>query len=162
VDKSVHEKTRQRSEMVKVSVKAFGQKLQLKVPKDTRTATLLETCLKILDLREEGDVFTLHHRTDESTISDLHELSSETKIADLKTGEQRLVQLHICRKSKLSPGDVDPKAAAPKCKEEPTWTQSVCFLQAQVQELRTVLKIKEQSINELNRKVESLRACYEQ
>ncbi|XP_069463384.1 uncharacterized protein [Ambystoma mexicanum] len=162
-DIAVNKTTHKKSELMSITVKGLQQKLHLKVPKDTNTNTVLETCLKILDINEGRDVFNLCRGSDDDGPSGfLQELPSETKMGDLKMSKKRCVKLYICKKAK-SRFRNDSNDDGVTCNaEELSGTQSVSSLQAQIQDLQAELKIKEENIAELIRKCKTLRTCHQQ
>ncbi|GCB62455.1 hypothetical protein scyTo_0009518 [Scyliorhinus torazame] len=95
-DKTLENKRLKKSHMVNLSVKAFQQNLQLKVPRDSTVAKVIDACRKILGLMEDTSHLSLNIVTSRM---ETEELQAEKQISELKLLEKKELKLKLCKKA---------------------------------------------------------------
>ncbi|XP_048392001.2 uncharacterized protein LOC125454821 [Stegostoma tigrinum] len=97
-EKAVQDKKLKKSHLVNLSVKAFQQNLQLKVPRNSTVAKVIDACQKILGLKEGASHLSLNIITSK-TGQVAVELPAEKQIGELKVLEKKELKLQLCRKA---------------------------------------------------------------
>ncbi|XP_028845616.1 uncharacterized protein LOC114796001 [Denticeps clupeoides] len=80
------------SQLIEITINAMEQIVHLRTPRDTTVGKVKESCFKMLGVKIDKDAHILKCREDE--------LSPEKHIGDLPGSENRLVELHLCKKEK--------------------------------------------------------------
>ncbi|XP_069787954.1 uncharacterized protein [Narcine bancroftii] len=108
-DKHPEEKTIKNSNLVNLSVKAFQRKLQLRVPRDSTVAKVIDACRKILGLKEDVRLLSLNIVTSK-TGEVVEELQAYKHIGELKLLGRKEFKLQLCKKTTINFSKLEKEA----------------------------------------------------
>ncbi|XP_072362537.1 uncharacterized protein [Scyliorhinus torazame] len=168
-DKTLENKRLKKSHMVNLSVKAFQQNLQLKVPRDSTVAKVIDACRKILGLMEDTSHLSLNIVTSRM---ETEELQAEKQISELKLLEKKELKLKLCKKASANRNRWE-KGAQSDLKNDSFQTAEIpesglapvtlhAHPQIGLQDYQTEMRAKENEIRELKQLIKSLKANHQQ
>ncbi|XP_072906367.1 uncharacterized protein [Hemitrygon akajei] len=99
VDKQLEEKTIKKSNLINLSVKAFQRNLQLRVPRDSTVAKVIDACRKILGLKEDANLLSLNI-VNSRTGKVVEELQADKQIGELKLLGVKELKLQLCKRNR--------------------------------------------------------------
>ncbi|XP_051867190.1 uncharacterized protein LOC127567987 [Pristis pectinata] len=168
-DKQLEKKTIKKSNLVNLSVKAFQRKLQLKVPRDSTVAKVIDACWKILGLKDDASLLSLNIVTSR-TGKVVEELQADKQIGELKLLGRKELKLQLCKKNSSNFNKLEKEAEshvkneschpdlAPEPGVAPTSPQG--YLQIGHQSCQKELRNEENEASELKQRVNlSLAHC---
>ncbi|XP_078413656.1 uncharacterized protein LOC144689991 [Cetorhinus maximus] len=168
-DKPLENKKLKKSPMVNLSVKAFQQNLQLKVPRDSTVTKVIDACRNILGLQEDSSHLSLNIVTSRTEIK---ELQAEKQIGELKVLEKKELKLQLCKKvsdnlQRLeNQAQSDLRNASSHTAQVPESVLAPVTLHAHpqigLQDYQTELRAKENEIRELKQLIKNLKANHQQ
>ncbi|XP_045558239.1 uncharacterized protein [Salmo salar] len=144
--KSPNPMNQRTSLLMEITIHASVQIVHLRTPRETTVGKVMESCLRMLGMTEDKELFSL---TDKPASSE--ELSSDQQIVDLASSENKYLELYLCKKEK-------PKSVVQPQSPAPTFNGSLG--NGPVNQTRQVQVVsqpgKEEKICELNEQVDSL------
>ncbi|KAM8860057.1 uncharacterized protein AB9W97_019787 isoform 2-T3 [Spinachia spinachia] len=132
------------SHLIEITINASERIVHLRTPKETTVGKIMDSCIKMLGMTEDGSLFILREKQGSS-----EDLPPDQAIASLltSTSEDRQLELHLCRKEGSSGTISKKKTGVHSSNENNNINKNVLVNQP----------AKEERIKELNQQVESLR-----
>ncbi|XP_070297467.1 uncharacterized protein [Salvelinus sp. IW2-2015] len=81
--------------LMEITINASVQIVHLRIPRETTVGKVMESCLRMLGMTEDKELFSL---TDKPGSSE--GLSSDQQIVDLASSENKYLELYLCKKEK--------------------------------------------------------------
>ncbi|XP_066552870.1 uncharacterized protein LOC136718960 [Amia ocellicauda] len=97
-DRGQHDIIQNNSHLIELTIKAVQQKVHLRVPKEMMVGKLIESCLKMLGVTENKDLFLLNVKSGNSQEGCLNGFPLDKQVGDLISPENRHLELHLYKK----------------------------------------------------------------
>ncbi|KAL7841412.1 hypothetical protein SRHO_G00251030 [Serrasalmus rhombeus] len=132
---------KEKNHLVEVTINALEQIVHLRAPKDTSVGKVMESCLRMLGIKEDRKHFSLKSKKGSS-----EEFSMTQQIGSLLGSETRLLELELCKK--FLPEKPSDAPESPEC-------SILSVLEDNIQNMNQ--QSKDGKIQELNQQVDSLK-----
>ncbi|XP_015218213.2 uncharacterized protein [Lepisosteus oculatus] len=97
-EKGLNSNIQKDSHLLEFTIKALEQKVHLRFPKETMVGKVIGTCLKMLGVAENKDLFSLNTLTGKSKEGVLNEFPPDRQVGDLIDPEMTHLELLLCKK----------------------------------------------------------------
>ncbi|XP_072436238.1 uncharacterized protein [Chiloscyllium punctatum] len=154
---AVEDKRLIKSDLVNLTIKAFKQNLQLKVPRNSTVAKVTDACRKILGLKEDARHLSLNLIASK-TGKLIEELPAEMQISELKALERKDLKLQLCRKASHNSNGMEN--GVPESGFASVSPLSILAPGARIRQME--LRAQEDEISKLKQLIKSIKANHQQ